>query len=84
MKLTHLLSLLGASTSLGLNVRKTVQTSSGPVKGHIASEEAKVLAYLGIPYAVPPVGSLRFMPPVKYRGNSTINGGRIVSYIPLT
>jgi para-nitrobenzyl esterase len=37
-----------------------VQTTDGPVKG---IQKAGVSAYLGIPYAAPPVGKLRWQPP---------------------
>jgi len=37
-----------------------VQTSTGPVQGFVNSG---VYEFLGIPYAAPPVGSLRWMPP---------------------
>jgi para-nitrobenzyl esterase len=40
-----------------------VQTSEGPVQGFQA---AGVTEFLGIPYAAPPVGSLRWMPPVAH------------------
>lgn len=64
-------------------VGQTVQTSSGPVQGHVAANATEVSEYLGIPYAQPPVGDLRFRPPVKYTGNSTINGTDFVSeFIP--
>ncbi|KAK4033356.1 Alpha/Beta hydrolase protein [Parachaetomium inaequale] len=55
-------------------VGQTVQTSSGPVEGHAASVASGVSEYLGIPYAQPPVGSLRFQPPVRYSGTSKIDG----------
>lgn len=45
---------------------------------HKATVERDVLAYLGIPYAKPPVGNLRFMPPQRYKGSATINGTTIV------
>ena len=38
-----------------------VQTASGPVEGFINNN---VATFLGIPYAAPPVGKLRWMPPV--------------------
>jgi para-nitrobenzyl esterase len=40
----------------------TVQTASGPVEGLYKAEAAE---FLGIPYAAPPVGDLRWRPPVK-------------------
>ncbi|KAH6842381.1 Alpha/Beta hydrolase protein [Chaetomium sp. MPI-CAGE-AT-0009] len=55
-------------------VGQTVQTTSGPVEGHAASTASEVSEYLGIPYAQPPVGSLRFQPPVRYSGKTKISG----------
>ena len=40
-----------------------VETKEGPVKGFIANNVAE---YLGIPYAAPPVGNLRWRPPRKH------------------
>lgn len=55
-------------------VGQTVQTSSGPVRGHAASPLANVSEYLGIPYAQPPLGALRFVPPVSITsGNKPID-----------
>ncbi|HKI74562.1 MAG TPA: carboxylesterase family protein, partial [Pseudomonadales bacterium] len=42
-------------------VTQTVQTTEGPIRGLI---DDGVQTYLGIPYAAPPVGSLRFQPPI--------------------
>ncbi len=47
----------------------TVQTSNGPVTGHPAPNATQVIEYLGIPFAQPPVGSLRFAPPLPYTGS---------------
>jgi hypothetical protein len=82
MKAAYLVTLLGVSETYGLSFGPKIQTSSGPVNGHAATIKANVSAYLGIPYADPPVGKLRFMPPVHYKGNTTINGSSIVSFLP--
>jgi carboxylesterase type B len=55
-------------------IGQTVQTDSGPVTGHAAKNASQVSEYLGIPFAKPPTGNLRFAAPVRYSGNSTING----------
>jgi cholinesterase len=60
-------------------VGQTVQTSSGAVHGHAALNATQVSEYLGVPFAAPPVGDLRFAAPQKYSGNSTINGTSFVS-----
>jgi hypothetical protein len=60
---------------------KTVNTTSGLVSGHASSNaSAQVSEYLGIPYAQPPVGDLRFAPPVRYAGSSGINGTNFVCH----
>jgi para-nitrobenzyl esterase len=41
-----------------------IMTENGPVQGFIAAPG--VNAWLGIPYAAPPVGNLRWMPPQPY------------------
>ena len=41
------------------------QTEYGPVRGVYITEEREVRAFLGIPYAAPPVGDLRWQPPQK-------------------
>ena len=43
----------------------TIDTSSGRVKGF--STAPGVTAFLGIPFAAPPVGALRFAPPRQFR-----------------
>jgi len=59
-------------------VGQIVQTDSGPVSGHAALNASLVSEYLGIPFAAPPVGDLRFAAPQKYTGNSSINGTSFV------
>lgn len=79
MKALHILALFGISSSYALNVCQTIITSSGPVCGYAATAEPGVTAFLGIPYALPPVGKRRFMPPEKYHGDKLINGNSVVS-----
>jgi hypothetical protein len=61
-------------------VGQTVQTSSGPVSGHASTNASQVSEYLGIPYAIPPLGELRFAAPQAYTGNSSINGTKFVCF----
>lgn len=63
----------GPCNSLVWIVGQTVSTTSGLVVGHAAADASEVSEYLGIRYAVPPVGPLRFQPPVRYTGNGTVN-----------
>ncbi|GKT76202.1 carboxylesterase [Colletotrichum tofieldiae] len=60
-------------------IGQSITTTSGPVGGHAASGADQVSEYLGIPYAQPPVGILRFQPPVKYNGSSPISGSAFPS-----
>lgn len=46
-----------------------VQTSNGLLIGHEAPNASHVTEYLGIPYAQPPLGHLRFAAPVKFDGD---------------
>jgi hypothetical protein len=59
-------------------VGQIVETSSGAVAGHAATNYSEVSEYLGIPYAQAPVGDLRFAAPVKYTGSSMLNGSVLV------
>lgn len=46
----------------------TVDTSNGLITGHFSSSHPEVIEYLGVPYAQPPVGELRFEAPRPYQG----------------
>ena len=80
MKASHFITLFGVSSSYALSVGQTIITSSGRIRGHAATDEPGVSAFLGIPYALPPVGNLRFMPPEKYHGDKLIDGNSVVSF----
>ena len=56
-----------------------VLTSSGAITGHAAPNKPEVLEYLGIPYAQPPVGQLRFAPPQPYASIKPFNASSYVS-----
>jgi hypothetical protein len=60
-------------------VGAAVYTSSGPILGHSARNRTAVSEYLGIPYAAPPVGRLRFAPPEKYSSSTPFNAASFVS-----
>ncbi|KAL8995953.1 MAG: hypothetical protein Q9169_004426 [Polycauliona sp. 2 TL-2023] len=47
-----------------------VQTSNGLIIGHGAPNASSVIEYLGIPYAQPPIGDLRFAAPVAIQGDT--------------
>jgi cholinesterase len=63
---------------VNFTVGQIVETSSGPVAGHAATNYSEVSEYLGLPYAQAPVGDLRFLAPVKYAGSSMLNGSVFV------
>ncbi|KAF7904343.1 hypothetical protein EAF00_001677 [Botryotinia globosa] len=67
-------SALLESRQSNWTVGQTVQTSSGPANGHPGLNNSQVSEYLGIPFAKPPVGDLRFAAPVAYDGTAIING----------
>ncbi|KAJ5671981.1 Carboxylesterase type B [Penicillium longicatenatum] len=57
-----------ASTPIGASIK----TSSGLIVGHAGSRFPDVSEYLGIPYASPPTGQLRFAAPVPLESKDTI------------
>lgn len=58
-----MLSLLFLFLAPFINGHRVIRTKSGPIRG-ISLGEKNVEAFLGIPYAEPPVGNLRFAKPV--------------------
>lgn len=60
-------------------IGQTLKTTSGVVTGHAAKNRTEVSEYLGIPFAQPPIGDLRWKAPVKYVGDAPINASKYVS-----
>ncbi|KAF1810959.1 alpha/beta-hydrolase [Eremomyces bilateralis CBS 781.70] len=58
------------------DIGQEVQTTSGTIKGHASSWQSEVSEYLGVPYAKPPVGDLRFAAPQPYTGNGSIDAAK--------
>ena len=67
-----------ADTKRPWTIGQTVYTQGGPVSGHAASSAQNVSTYLGIPYAKPPIGDLRFAPPEGYFNHTPIDGSKFV------
>jgi hypothetical protein len=60
-----------SQTAVVWKVGDTVKTSSGSVEGHPSALNPEVSEYLGIPYAKPPIGDLRFVAPTKFEAKGT-------------
>ncbi|KAI5212567.1 chlorogenic acid esterase precursor [Aureobasidium subglaciale] len=70
--ITGILRLAYASSALSNN-GLTVNTTSGQLQGFVNETAPDVRQFLGIPYAQPPVGALRFAPPVDFVSSQSIN-----------
>lgn len=66
------LAISGAQCSVlprTFDIGQQVNTTSGIIRGHAAANRAEVSEYLGIPFAQPPLGDLRFAAPEPYRSS---------------
>jgi hypothetical protein len=57
---------------------ETVETENGRITGHRSPKNDDVWEYLGIPYAQPPLGDLRFAAPQKYKGKGPYTANEFV------
>jgi carboxylesterase type B len=81
---TAVAASVGVTTSCNTRQFLTVSTSNGPVIGHAASNSDCVVEYLGIPFAQPPVGDLRFAPPARLTAKKTYEAAHYGADCPLT
>ena len=58
----------------------TVSTADGPVRGFVNSSGVNV--FLGIPYAAPPVGNLRWMPPAPPAKHALLDATEFANSCP--
>ncbi|KAK1962265.1 carboxylesterase [Colletotrichum sublineola] len=76
---------IGSPTRQGnLSSFLTVETSNGPITGHLASNSSSVLEYLGIPYVKPPIGNLRFALPEPFTSNKSFHASKFGFDCPLS
>lgn len=73
--IAHAYSAPTTATSTGSLVGDglLVNTSSGPIQGFFNLTAPDVRQFLGVPFAEPPVGDLRFESPQKKTANGTVN-----------
>jgi len=67
------------SSALSLSSNHTLQlkTSSGVFTGFINSTAPDIRQFLGIPFALPPIGSRRWLPPSKFQSEASFSATSI-------
>jgi cholinesterase len=54
------------------SIGQSVKTTNGEIKGHSSTWKPDVSEYLGIPYAQPPIGDLRWAAPKAFSGSNKL------------
>lgn len=67
----HVLGAPASSSNGSSNAGLLVHTSSGPIQGFFNQSAPDVRQFLGVPFAEPPIGDLRFAPPQSKKPNGT-------------
>jgi hypothetical protein len=67
-----------ASAERKWQVGQAVDTTSGTILGHAAPVTTNVSEYLGIRFAKPPVGNLRFAKPERFWSDRVFNASAFV------
>jgi cholinesterase len=57
-------------------VGETVKTTSGQIQGHPSDWQPTVSEYLGVPFAKPPIGPLRWKAPEAYKSEKAIDASK--------
>jgi cholinesterase len=87
MKFLPVFALMSIRSALAVSIQnaevqlgESIETTSGLVSGHDAPwpKNGGVSEYLGIPYAEPPLGQLRFAAPQTYKPKGAISGANFV------
>lgn len=68
---TLALALFSSRTTATPSTAYDVVTTNGAITGHDAPNVRNTIEFLGIPYAQPPVGDLRFAAPLPPVGNGS-------------
>ena len=78
----NIVAILGCVAHIGATRSgRLVNTTSGPVQGHASALNPQIDEFLGIPFAKPPIGALRFQVPQRFEGNgSTFHADKLVSF----
>jgi para-nitrobenzyl esterase len=63
IRIVFLLIITGTTGKVSAQNNPAIKTDKGYIKGVV---ENSILVFKGIPYATPPIGPLRFMPPVEH------------------
>jgi cholinesterase len=68
--LYNLALLAFVSLAIAARQKYDVETTNGKITGHLAPGVSNTIEFLGVPYARPPLGQLRFAEPLPPKGKA--------------